>query len=615
MRTADLRNQLLSLPLSPGIYIFKNNAGAVLYVGKATKLRSRVRSYFAKSSDLSPAKQLMVKRIAGMETIITSNETEALILESTLIKKHKPPYNVTLKDDKNYNFIKIDYRTSRPLVTTVRRPEHDAGRSRARYFGPYTYGAGLYENLRLLRRIFPFKTKSSPSSPFERELERKRSLGPVPETDAEYAAMIERFIRVLEGRGDEVMADLRSYMERLAREKQYEKAARVRDQLRGLSLMQSRQNMVSVRGGNEDVVSIHREGDAAAVNVFVIRAGKLIDKLNFLLQHVADEREPELLDAFLAQYYSDTTNPPRELILPAHPSLSGREISALARSDVSITVPARGKKRQLIKLGEENAKEYLAQSRASWERATHEALEELQKALKLKTIPNRIEGFDISNIQGNYSVGSMVVFVDGAPDKNEYRKFKIKTVKGADDFASLAEVLKRRFSKEGWPKPDLILLDGGKGQLSAVINVLSRDDETSPSPSLVRRGTIVSPPYQGGVRGGLAANQFIALAKREEEVFQGRQLKKINLNPASAASRLLQRIRDEAHRFGQAYYHSRHAKAGVQSALDSIPGIGPTTKKLLLRKFGSVSGIKKANRTEIEQSIGKTKTETLMENL
>ncbi|MBI1961595.1 MAG: excinuclease ABC subunit UvrC [Parcubacteria group bacterium] len=592
-----IEKQLKTLPLSPGVYFFKDGKGVILYIGKANKLRSRVQSYFRSAAELSDAKKIMIKRITSIETTITSNEQEALILESIMVKKHKPHFNVSLKDDKSYNFIKIDYRYPRPVVTTVRRPEFDAGRSRAKYFGPYTSGGTLYENLRILRRIFPYRKKPKEPTVFEQELMKKRSLGPIPQTDGEYKDMIARLIRVIEGDTDDVIRDLKTRMQVLAGSKRYETAASVRDQIRNLELIQSRQKVMSARGGNQDVVSIFKKDDQAAVNVFVIRAGKLINKLNFLLQHAAGETVAQLVDVFLKQYYSEASNTPRELVLPVRTTLSGGDIAALAQEratgSISISVPSHGKKRNLIKLGEENAKEYLEQSHASWERAADQALRGLKDALKLKELPNRIEGYDISNIQGKLSVGSMVVFVDGKPDTNEYRKFKIKTVKGADDFASLAEVLKRRFSSHKetkWPNPDLILLDGGKGQLATVIKAF--DNELP-----------------------LNNKQFIALAKREEEVFQGASLKKINLDPASSAGRLLQRIRDEAHRFSQKYYHTRHAKAETKSILDDVPGVGPKTKKLLIRKFGSVSGIRNADKDAIIQLVGEAKTKTLLENL
>jgi excinuclease ABC subunit C len=552
-------NQLNTLPLSPGVYFFKDSKGVILYIGKAKKLRNRVRSYFVKSNTLSHSKQIMVTKISKIDIIVTSNESEALILESIHIKKHKPHFNVALKDDKSFNFVKVDYKYARPIVTTARRPEIDKGRSRAKYFGPYTLGTNINETLRFLRRIFPYKKKPKDPTKFEIDLLQKRTLGPIPETDQEYKDMIKRLMRVLEGHSEDVIKNLKIRMNELSKKKLYEKAASVRDQIKQLEIMQSRQKILSVKGESQDVISIFKEDKIAIVNLFVIRIGKLINKLNFTLQNTEDESMTTLLDAFLKQYYSEASSVPRELILPVRTSLSKNDLSIISRhpeldsgSDpdskkqilnqvqndvVKITIPKQGKKRELIKLGEENAKDYLKQMRAYWEdkNASNIFLNDLQKFLKLKNIPKRIEGYDISNIQGEFSVGSMIVFTDGKPDKNEYRKFKIKTIKGANDFASLAEVLKRRFNHDEWQTPDLVLLDGGKGQLSTIIKSFDKLPIT--------------------------ANKFIAIAKREEEIFQGKTLKKIKIDPNSDASHLLQRIRDEAHRFAQKYYHTLHSKS------------------------------------------------------
>lgn len=609
----------IKLPISPGIYIFKDKAGLILYVGKAKKLRSRVSSYFKRATELSPAKQMMVKRIADIETIITSSETEALILESNLIKKHQPPYNIVLKDDKNYQFIKIDYRLGRPTVTTVRRPEIDRGRSQARYFGPFTSGFALQESLRLLRRVFPYRKQDKELTRFEKDLLKKRTLGLLPKTDEEYKLMINRLIRVLEGASEEVIADLKKWMAQLSAQKNYEQAGRVRDQIKALEIINSRQKMVSVHGESQDIISLWRQADLVAVNLFVVRAGKLIDKRNFLLQHATDENDVVVLDAFLTQYYSATKDLPKEIIIPVPTSLSVFQLNNLEARTPSdspsekgrfsssppprggvrggaheniqkISMPSHGKKRDLIKLGETNARDYLEHSLPTWQKNKHEAeLKELQSALKLDCLPTRIEGYDIANIQGQWAVGSMVVFTNGEPDKKEYRKFKIKTVKGANDYAMLAEVLKRRFTKTNWSQPDLILLDGGKGQLSTVL-LETRNSQ-------------------------LETSKFISLAKRAEEVFQGPDGQKINIIPTSSASKLLQRIRDEAHRFAQAYYHSRHSRANIKSQLDDVPGIGPKTKKLLIQKFGSLANVKQADKNDIIKLLGKVKAKKLLENI
>lgn len=416
-----MREIINKLPLSPGIYIFKDKAGAILYVGKAKNLRARVRSYFNKKTELSLSKQDMIWRVADLEIVPAQTENEALILEAMHIKKRKPPYNVVLKDDKDYSFVKIDYREDYPTVSIVRRPKLDD--QPQKFFGPFTSSFALNENLRFLRRIFPYRKKAKALTKFEHELLRKRSIGPLPQTRAEYLAMIKKLEKIIDGQTAAVKRELKKRMQTLARRRQYETAAQVRDQIKWLDIFVNRQPAVS------------------------------------------------------AKEYLQSTRP-----LPT-------------------------------------------------------ALSELKLALKLKNVPQRIEGYDISNIQGRHSVGSMVVFTNSEPDKNEYRKFKIRTVKGANDFAMLSEVLRRRFKHLEWSAPDLVLLDGGKGQLATVLNSLTS--------------------YQLPVTN----NQFIALAKQHEEIFQGLGGRKIILSPDSPASRLLQRIRDEAHRFAQKYYHTLHSKS------------------------------------------------------
>ena len=415
-----------------------------MYVGKAKNLRARVRSYFKKNQELSLAKQEMVLRIADMRIMPTRTENEALILEAMQIKKNKPPYNVILKDDKDYSFVKIDYTPEYPTVAVVRRPSLSvAAKRKIKLFGPFTSSYALRENLRMLRRIFPYRKKVKILTEFENNLLEKRSIGPVPQTREEYLDMIKRLEKIIDGRTSKVKKELKTRMRKLSKEKKYERAAKVRDQIEWLDIFSTRQKIVT-------------------------------------------------------------------------------------------------------------AKQYLQQDIPEYNMIEN-ALSDLKQKLKLKNIPKRIEGYDISNIQGQFSVGAMVVFTNGRPDKNEYRKFKIKTllrqgfggqaVEKPNDFASLAEVLKRRFKHDGWQTPDLIMLDGGKGQLSAVIKTLFNK-------KLLETCDLK-----------LATSQFIALAKREEEVFQGKALKKIKLDSKSDASHLLQRIRDEAHRFAQKYYHTLHSRS------------------------------------------------------
>jgi len=429
-----LEKQIKLLPKTPGIYKFLNKKGVILYVGKANNLKSRVQSYFKKATDLSGAKLDMINQIHKIETKLTDNETEALVLEAMNIKKHKPKYNITLKDDKDYNFVKIDYTFEYPTVTTIRRPKIDNKKSKIKYFGPFTSGFALQENLQLLRRIFPHHKKNKNLTKFEKDLLQKRSIGPIPQTQEEYLDMIKKLAKVIDGQTSKVKQELKKRMQRLSKGKQFEIAAKVRNQIKWLEIFSIKQ--------------------------------KIVTSKEYADQSISSGNREDALDA---------------------------------------------------------------------------SLEDLKRVLKLKNIPHRIEGYDISNIQGQFSVGSMVVFTDGRPDKNEYRKFKIKTIKGSDDFASLAEVLKRRFKHNNWQTPDLVLLDGGKGQLSAIIKTNNQLPITD--------------------------NQIIAIAKKHEEIFQGKNIKKIKLDSKSQASYLLQRIRDEAHRFAQKYYHTLHSKSYAKNKI------------------------------------------------
>ena len=453
--TKSLQAQLNSLPKTAGIYKFLDDKKIVLYVGKAKNLRARVGSYFKQNAEISLAKQDMLFRIKDIQTIPATTEEEALILEAMNIKKYKPPYNVVLKDDKDYSFVKIDMKQEYPTVTIVRRPAlEEAGRpnskSKFKLYGPFTSAYALQENLRFLRRIFPFRKRVKALTKFEKDLLEKRSIGAVPASRVEYLDMIKRLMKIIEGHTSAVQRDLKKKMHAFSKAKQYEQAASVRNQIQWLDIFSNRQKIVS-------------------------------------------------------------------------------------------------------------AKEYLERTMPRVD-TTNNALADIQRALKLKNIPHRIEGYDISNIQGEFSVGSMVVFTDAKPDKSEYRKFKIKSVSGADDFASLAEVLQRRFRHHGWNQPNLVLLDGGKGQLSAVLNL-------SPFTKGKTRSHL-SPFTKGEIKRGLLRssmdihpNQFIAIAKKKEQIFQGKNAHLINLSPSSPASQLLQRVRDEAHRFAQKYYHTLHSKS------------------------------------------------------
>ncbi len=571
---------LKKIPQKPGIYQFYDHTKRLLYIGKAKKLRSRVSTYFHKSSDLSPSKQTMVSQIKRVEYIITSTETEALLLESSLIKRHQPPYNVDLKDDKNFLFIKVTVGEEFPRVFTSRKITKDG----AKYFGPFVSAASVRQTLRTLRKLFPHRNFTNPPSRYQLEYSARRYpelMGPLDA--AEYGRTISQVIEFLKGNYSGILQVLEKDMARLANSKRYERAAGVRDKIAAIKKIMEKQKVFSTHQEDCDIVSLAREGREAAVNVFMVRQGKLIDKQSFILTNVAEQLDGELLQTFVERFYAEQPNRPNTIVLPT--ALPGADLISEAFR-VRFLVPVRGLKKQYLTLGTENAQNYLEQQRASWEKnrsATEKILSEIRQKLKLVAMPRRIETFDISNIQGESAVGSMVVFTDGQPDKKWYRKFKIRTVTGSNDPAMLAEVVKRRFGntasvaaarEKNWPRPDLVILDGGKGQLGVV-------------GKLVPRGVPV-----------------VALAKREEEIFRPAAAQPLQLQKNSGAYFLFQRMRDEAHRFAISYFRSTHRRTLRSSALDAVPGLGPKKKKLLLNRFGTSKAVSGAPLAELKKIVG-----------
>lgn len=525
----NIPKQLKNIPQKPGVYLFKDKKGEVLYIGKATRLKSRVKSYFQKSSELSPAKQIMVDKIAKVEYIITSSEIEALLLESNLIKKHQPPYNVDLKDDKYFLYIKITINEGYPRVFTVRKILKD----KARYFGPFISARSVRQTLRLLHKLFPHR--NFPKIPSPRHLEYLQSRYPEllgPANQSEYKKTIEKIIQFLQGNYEKILKDLKNQMAFASQKQDYEKAARIRDKIQSIENIYQKQKIVSTKLENEDIISLVKEENLACINLLIVRLGKLVDSKNFILKNIQDQSDSEIIQTFIERYYTQTMDIPKTLVI-SNKIENQNSIEKWLKA--KIIVPKKGKKRQLIKMGEENADEYLKQQLASWQKKdikAKNALEEFKKYLHLPAIPRRIEAFDISNIQGQNAVGSMVVFTDGSPDKKWYRKFKIKTVKSSNDPAMMAEVISRRLKhiKKDWPRPDLIILDGGKGQLGAVL-----------------KKTKTKIP-------------LIALAKQKEDIYLPKRKNPINFPNGSEALFLIQRIRDEAHRFAITFYHKVHAK-------------------------------------------------------
>jgi len=599
-----IEGKLARLPAKPGVYLFKDGNGRIIYIGKARSLRNRVRQYFQSSRNLNPRTLTMVAQVRDLEFVRTDSEVEALILESNLIKEHHPHFNVRLKDDKHFPYLRIDPEEPFPRVTIARSMKRDG----ALYFGPYPHSDAVRDTLRTIRRIFPFRTCSDHKF---RTVSRpcldhhvRLCLGPCHGLVAEgdYRAMIRELSLFLEGRTEDVSERLRRRMEEAAEALDFERAAEYRDQLRAIEEVSEKQKIISTGMEDQDVVALSRHGDEASVQVFQIRGGRLIGREGFFLSGAEDEPGPDVLGAFLKQFYAQASFIPREILVPepvAEAELIEEWLTARRGEKVRLTQPKRGEKKGLVDLASENARvsmqERLAE-RAREQEQTGDALRALARELGLTGPPRRIECFDISNIQGAEAVGSMVVFEDGRPKKEDYRRFRIRTVEGPNDFAMMAEVIGRRYRRglkerqemgagaEAPPPPkfavmpDLIIVDGGKGQLSAAREVLE------------------------GL--GLSHLPTFGLAKENEWLFGVGRSDPIILPRGSEALFLVQRIRDEAHRFAVGYHRVARKKRTLRSALDEIPGLGPRRRTLLLRRFGSVAGLRRATLDEIRAVEG-----------
>jgi len=603
-RRPHLREQLDSLPTRSGVYLMKDERGKIIYVGKASNLRSRVRSYFHASAKYSPRAQRLAKVIRDLEFIVTDSEVEALILENTLIKRHQPRYNVRLKDDKRYPYVKISLQERFPRIFSTRRMTQDG----ARYFGPYTSVQALHQTLDLLRKIFPYRTCTrqitgdDPRPCLYYFIDRCAGpcIGAI--SQEEYRTIIKQVCLFLEGKAEPIVADLKSGMQAAAEELEFETAARLRDQFQAIARVMERQKVVLPTGGDQDVVALARSDGDACVQVFFIRQGKLIGREYFLLEGTEEQGEREVVTSFVKQFYDKAAYVPSEILLPyevEEAAIIERWLRDKRGTKAALKVPRRGTKRELVEMAAENAIETLAHLRSQWlmeEGKSVEALSQLQEALGLPQPPTRIEGYDVSTIQGAQTTGSMVVFVKGAPRKSDYRRFRIRSVKGVDDYAALQEVLERRFKrvaieeelaeqpgrkKDSWSLlPDLILIDGGKGQLSAAQEVLAK--------------------Y------GLDHVAVVSLAKRKEELFVAEQSEPIVLERGSPALFLVQRVRDEAHRFAVSYHRQLRQKRGLASTLEEIPDIGPRRRQALLKAFGSLEAIRQASIHELAAVPGMT---------
>jgi len=606
----EIRTQIETLPRRPGVYLMRDVGGTVIYVGKAIDLRSRVRSYFQPSAWENPKVRAIVSDIADLDFIVTDSELEALILEANLIKQHRPRYNVRLKDDKRYPYIKITWADPFPKVLITRRMEQDG----SRYFGPFTSSSAVHQTLDWLRKSFPYLTCNREITGHDERpclyYDIKLCLGPCigAVTQEEYRAMIRGLARFLEGRSEEVIADLEARMQASADELDFEQAATLRDQLRAVQIVVAHQKIVSAAGIDQDVIAFAREDGDACVQVFFIRGGKLLGREYFVLEGAQDEDERDVMAAFLKQFYEEAAYVPPEVLLQEQIEealIIEQWLRGKRGAKVALRVPRRGQKRELVSLAAENAAETLAALRTQWHADAHkheQALAELQEALELPTAPVRIECYDISTTQGTEVVGSMVVFVQGVPRKSAYRRFIVRSVHGQDDYASMREVLQRRFRRwqmatsddrlgnkdiKGWAKlPDLLIVDGGKGQLSVAVEVLEEFD-------LLDRVPVAG------------------LAKQREEIFVPGRARPILLPRRSQGLFLVQRVRDEAHRFAITHHRARRRKAGVASQLDGIPGVGPARRKALLKAFGSLDAVRAASLDQLAAVPGIPRTVAL----
>lgn len=603
---SQLKDKLSDVPRRPGVYKFLDKSGTVLYVGKAKNLRARISQYL-NGTDTRAQLPFLMAEATDFDYIVVSNELESLFLENTLIKEYLPQYNIMLRDDKNYAFIKLDHATEIPQLTYVRKVEQTTKHKGDRHFGPYSSTKKIAQTLDLVRRVFHFCANKQVSKRpcFYYFLHRCPGVCIGLMSLPEYEAHLQKIALFLAGQTAPIKKQLQSEMKSAARKKQFERAARLRDEFNAISVLDEKQLTVLAKKVSWDLVSVYADALSASVNLFKVREGKLKDKENFVYQNILaipeSERAAQVLQTFAETYYAQTTDLPQEILtqtdLP-NKELLRQLLHSRSKTKAVISAPTRGQKLKLIKLGQTNAKEYLLKwqrTQASNADLTQEILTGLKKLLKLPQLPRRIEGYDISNTQGTNPVGSMVVAKDGQAAKSEYRKFKITRKQTPDDFAMMREMLDRRLArinpadnKDAWPTPDLIVIDGGKGQLGVAVEALQDAKLDIP---------------------------VIGLAKRIEEIFVPGKKQPIILSHDNPILQLLQRLRDEAHRFGITFHRGLRSKQAVKSALDTIPGIGPKTKKLLKQKIGTVEQIKRTPIEELAGLIGQAKAEALKKQL
>jgi excinuclease ABC subunit C len=592
-----LEEKLHNLPNEPGVYLMKDGAGRIIYIGKAVSLWNRVNSYFQKGAK-GEKTELMVRQIADLETIVTHTELEALVLESNLIKKHHPRYNIVLRDDKNYPYLRFDLRSDYPRLEVVRRLRKDG----ATYYGPYVPAGGMWELLALVRRTFPLATckkefhKDKPERPCV-QFQIGRCMAPCSaEADpAAYRDMANQVRLFLEGKNRDLLDLLRKRMEEASERTEYERAAELRDRIARIEGAFEKQKVISPGFENQDVVGIASEAGRADIQVLFIRNGMMLGRKDFYLDDVRGLGDGDILADFLHQFYAKEMIVPSEVLLPRE--VADREVleswlSNKRDARVEVAVPRRGRKRELVQMASDNAAQSLREHTLS-RRSKEKILLRLQEELGLRNLPRRIEAFDISQIQGTEPVASMVSFENNLPDKRRYKRFKIRTVAGQDDFASMAEVVGRRYTKarEEGILPDLILIDGGKGQLNAALDALREAGVEGPD-------VIGLAKARSGEEGSEREFERVFLPGVEEPVI---------LEPTSSTTHLVARVRDEAHRFAISYHRALRAKRAVKSELDDVPGIGEARKKALLRSFGSVEKIRRATVEELSSVKGMSK--------
>lgn len=665
MMNEKIRCVLHSLPHKPGIYLMKDAAGTIIYIGKAISLYNRVRSYFQESADLSPKNRSMVAKIEDIEFLVVQNEIEALVLESNYIKQYRPKYNVLLRDDKNYPYIKVALTEDFPRVYRVRSFHQDGNR----YFGPYTNSGAVDATLDLLNKLFPFRTchydasawapprNGEPPNGWKQKLLSRpctqyyihRCGAPCTAyiTREEYNAIIQQVILFLEGKHDEVLKDLQATMQQAAEDLNFEEAARIRDRIQAVERISEKQRIINTEGQNDqDVIALASGDDETCAQVFFFRAGKLIGREYFILQGTRESSSGEVMTSFLQQFYQSSPHIPTEIVVEVEPEdhtvienwlNERRKGTTSGNTSVSISVPKRGDELRLVDMVKQNAQQVLEQQRIKWltdTQKTQFALEELQAVLNLVVPPRRIECYDISNTQGSNSVGAMAVFENGRPKNSEYRRFKIKHVEGPNDIASHQEILRRRFRRatgsssalssanqemnipigetiaeimqdsqqsqadqhekssemqHTWTLPDLIIIDGGKGQLSAAMEILRELNLDIPTIGVAKE--------QGSH----------TKMNTAEQIFIPGSSDPIILPRTSQALYLIQRIRDEAHRFSITYHRKLRSDRAFTSVLDEIPGIGPKRKQALLKHFGSIHAISAASIEELAALDGMTR--------